>query len=165
MAETQFELKEGLHAGVNPFIEPSKVMGDLRLNDIDLGKSMLDQSGMVAYYGELYARAVAQTAQAKQEAELVEAQVIKLLRASIEEKEKKAPSDARLGREVITQSAYQDAQTKLRDAKYIENLMDAVFSAFDHRRSMLLQIARNEASERMGAPMITETDRVSRLMG
>lgn len=143
-----------LHPNVQTYVAPAQVQRDIAIDSLDLSASMLTQSGHVSYYGELLARAKHQMDFAKLRMEMVEAQTIKDLRGVYAARQEKAISETRLEKEVRLVPAFVDAQKQFIDARYVFGTIESVMLALDHRRSTLLQIAKGEAQERWGNPVV-----------
>lgn len=141
------QLKEDMHPEVRSFVDTGRLAADLAYNPTDFGGSFMDHSALVVYYGELAGRAENQTALAKAQLDRLEAQIAKDLRLVAVAKGEK-PVESRVEKDLRLDPRFEDAQRKLRDAKYIQRHIESIITALEHRRSMLLQHARNDISAR-----------------
>jgi len=64
-------------------------------------------------------------------------------------------AETRLEKEVALDPRFQDAQWRLRDARYVVTLIQSVVTAFDHRRSMLNLLAKSDQAMAQGPMRVT----------
>lgn len=147
-------LKADLHQAVESFVDPIAVRRDVVFDQLDMNASMATQSGNVAYYGELAARAEHQLAYVKRSLEIMEARLIKNMRAVYAARGDSKVSETRLEKEVKLEPAYVDLQSQLADAKYVVSVTQSILSAFQDRRAMMLQTARGDAQRMYGNPSV-----------
>jgi hypothetical protein len=145
-------LRDDLHTGVQMFLDQAEVRRDVMFDQLDLSGSMARQSGHVAYYGELAARAEHQVAYLKRSLEIMEARLIKNLRAIYAARNDPKVSETRLEKEIRLDPGYIDLQSQLADAKYVQAVTQSVLSALQDRRAMMLQTARSDSQMQYGNP-------------
>ena len=145
----EIKVRKDIHPGIQVFVEEDQIVSDISYDSNDFNDSFANHSPLIVYYGELAARAETQVAIAKTDLERTEAEIIKLKREIYEAKGVKA-AENRLEKEVLIDPRYIDAQTRLRDAKYVQSLLSVICTALDHRRSMLMQHARSSISNAYG---------------
>jgi hypothetical protein len=155
MNETKIvSVRGNLHHKVEVFVDPDKLFEDVGIDHINVSESFSNQMPLVVYYGEMLARAESQASEAKTDLAHAEAAVIKSLRAIYDAKGVKA-AETRLEKEVALDPRFQDAQWRLRDARYVVTLIQSVVTAFDHRRSMLNLLAKSDQAMAQGPMRVT----------
>jgi hypothetical protein len=147
-------LRTDLHPSVQTFVDPLAVRRDVMFDTLDMNGSMAMQSGNVAYYGELAARAEHQLAYVKRAFEMMEARLIKDARAVYAARGDPKVSETRLEKEIKLNPNYIDLQSQLADAKYVVMVIQSILSALQDRRAMLLQTARGDLQRMYGNPSV-----------
>ena len=137
------KIRQDLHPEVEHWLDPDQLSQDLQFSTDDLSDAFSTQAPMQFYYGELLARANSQWLKSKSDLELTEATIGKALRAIANAKGNKI-TESQIEKETPLDPRWQDAQWKLRDAKYVQDLLQAVVKAFDDRRWMLQSQGKSE---------------------
>ena len=143
------EIRSDLHPEIEHGIDPDQLAQDLQFDQSDLSKSFIDQAPLQFFYGERLARANAQWLKAKSDLELTEALVGKALRAVAQAKGVKI-TESQIDKETPLDTRWQDAQRKLRDAKYVQDLLQSICNAFETRRWMLQSQGKTEQAAMQG---------------
>lgn len=143
------EIRSDLHPEIEHGIDPDQLARDLQFDQTDLSKSFADQAPLQHYYGERLARANSQWLKAKSDLELTEALVGKAMRAVAQAKGAKI-TESQIDKETPLDTRWQDAQRKLRDAKYVQDLLQSIYNAFETRRWMLQSQGKTEQAATQG---------------
>jgi hypothetical protein len=142
-------IRDDLHPEISAFVDVNQFNSDVHFDPTDFGNDYIEQAPLQAYYGELRARAAHQAHAAKDLLGVVEAQVAKALRQRYEATGIKA-TEARLSSEVSLDTSLLDAQWKLRDAKYVQGLVETAYNAMDAKRWTLKAYADLVKGESQG---------------
>lgn len=147
-------MRDDLHDNVKRFVDDAAVAHDVSFDQIDLSASMGKQAGLVAYYGELCARAEAQVAYMRRAEEILQAQLIKSTRAVYAAKGDPKISETRLEKEVQLNPSLIDIQRQVTDSRYVLSVLQSIQSALQDRRAMMLGVARSNTSQFYGNPSV-----------
>lgn len=150
---------------VEQFVSADQLVADTNLNDTDLNDAFLNQSGLVAYYSTLHAKAAYQTGEFKLKRDVQMARVSKNLREN-------PPSDKKLTESALSELVQDDPRVQSIIAAYlrageVEAVLKGAVEALKHRKDMIVQLgasSREEAKGEVRMKMTSDTsDRSSAL--
>jgi hypothetical protein len=142
-------IRQDLHPDVKHWLDTNQLVQDLQINVNNLTESFASQAPLQFYYGELFGRANAQYLEAKSNLSIVEATVGKSIRAIAGARQVKI-TESQIEKETPLDPRWQDAQWKLRDARYVLDMLESVTKAFDDRRWMLQSQGKSEQTAMQG---------------
>lgn len=131
------------------FIDPKQVKEDMDIDLADLSSAMQRHSSMYVYYAGIAVRARAQSDRWKSAFEILESQLDSQHRATLKEENAKT-TEAQIRAAVVNDPKWRAAQTRLLAAQTQWRLAETVERGFEHRKDMLLQIARGQLREADG---------------
>lgn len=145
---------------LNTFVDPDKLKEDVQINITDITSGMVNQAGLYVHYASMTVRAKRQYERWKVAVEVCEAQLDALYRKSLVTQEDDGkgkgvmktvkPTEPQVRAAICNDSRWKAASTALINAQEIYRLAEVAERAFDHRKDMLLQIARDAAREQGG---------------
>ena len=142
-------IRQDLHPEVKHWLDLNQLVQDLQINTSNLTESFASQAPLQFYYGERLARAESQWLEAKSNLSITEATIGKSIRAIAGAKQVKV-TESQIEKETPLDPRWQDAHWKLRDARYVFDMLQAVVKAFDDRRWMLQSQGKSEQTAMQG---------------
>lgn len=145
---------------MNTFVDPDKLREDVQINITDITGGMVAQAGLYVHYASMTVRAKRQYERWKVAVEICEAQLDGVYRKSLVAQEDDGkgkgnmktvkPTEPQVRAAICNDSRWKAANNALINAQEIYRLAEIAERAFDHRKDMLLQIARDAAREQGG---------------
>lgn len=153
-----------MEAEVHSLLDPEQVKIDLAVDITNLNDAMLKQHVLLFQYGAIAVRCRSQSDRLKQRLELIEAALDTRHRRELKEENPKV-TETQVAVAVKKDPQWLSASRAHLDALAQFRMAEAVERAFEHRKDMLLQVARNMARESEG-PMrvVANQDAKERLM-
>lgn len=140
---------ETTEAATITFIDTDQLKKDVDINVTDLTTDMKNHTGLQVHYAMQSVRARRQLERCKIAAEVIEAQLDAHWRTTLKEENAKT-TEAQIRAAIVADARYRATQAKLIDAQTEFRYAEAAANAFDGRRELLLQIARDAAREQAG---------------
>jgi hypothetical protein len=134
---------------LNTFIDADKLQEDLHFTETSINMAMTRQAALFAHYARLSADATYQADRAKQQVELLEAQLNQRFRDSMVAAGTKF-TEKSIDAMVISDSSYQAAQERAHEAKAIASMVASAADSFRHRKDMLIQVGADLRLEKQG---------------
>jgi hypothetical protein len=154
-------------AAMIEFVNPLQLKKDINIDITDLGGDMQKHAALYVEYAVNSVRARRQFERYKLAQEILESQLDSQHRAELKETNSKTTEKEILAA-VVTDPRYKAAGARVIDAQQIFRLAEISERAFDSRKDMLLQIARDAGREANGQLRVvanqTNTDRLSDAM-
>lgn len=141
-------------AAMIEFVNPSQFKKDASIDLANLNQDMQQHASMYVDYAVNCARARRQFERYKLVQEITEAQLDKQHRAVLKEENPKA-TEGQIRASIILDPRYKATCSRVIDAQLIFRVAEAGERAFDSRKDMLLQIARDAGREANGALRVT----------
>lgn len=145
---------------LNQFVDPDKLREDVQIDITNITAGMVTQAGLYVHYASMTVRAKRQYERWKLAVEVCEAQLDALYRKSLitQEDDGKGkgvmktvkPTEPQVRAAICNDSRWKAASNAMVNAQEIYRLAEVAERAFDHRKDMLLQIARDAAREQGG---------------
>lgn len=150
------------------FVDSDQLKRDVRINPTDLDNAMMEHPSLFVHYATQAVNARRQHDRMKNSFEVLEAR----LDAEYREKfvaEGKKVTEAQIKAAVTTDARWAKGQAMVIEAHSIWRLAEIAQSAFDQRRDLLLEVARDRRKEKEGNMRVLEAqnqrDRVLEMMG
>lgn len=134
---------------LNTFIDADQLQRDLHFTENTINDGMTRQAALFAHYARLSADATYQSDRAKQQVELLEAQLNQRFRDGMVASGTKFTEKA-IDAMVIQDSSYQEAQERAHEAKAIASMVASAADSFRHRKDMLIQVGADLRLEKQG---------------
>lgn len=131
------------------YIDPEQVKKDLHFDLTDLSGAMQRHASLFIHYAQQAVRARSQYDRWKSALEVLESQLDNHYRTTLKEENPKT-TEPQIRSAVVSDARWKAASARVIDAKTQHNMAESVERAFEHRKDMLLQIARNAARESEG---------------
>ena len=131
------------------YVDPEQVKEDLHFDLTDLDGAMQKHASMFIHYAQIAVRARSQYDRWKSALEVLESQLDNHYRTTLKEENPKT-TEPQIRSAVVNDPRWKVASARVIEAKTQHNLAESVERAFEHRKDMLLQIARNVAKENEG---------------
>jgi hypothetical protein len=145
------------------YIDPEQMKLDINIDIADLNTGMQRQASKYAYYATQTVYAKSQYERFKAALEILEAKLDGLHRQALKEENPKT-TESQIKAAVLTDTRYKNMAKQVIRAQEIYRLCEVAERAFDHRRDMILQMARDASKEREGALRVaantTNRDRI-----
>lgn len=135
--------------GLNTFIDADQLQKDLHFTELTINDGMTRQAALFAHYARLSADATYQSDRAKQQVDLLEAQLNQKFRDSLVTAGTKF-TEKSIDSMVIQDSSYQAAQERAHEAKAIASMVASAADSFRHRKDMLIQVGADLRLEKQG---------------
>jgi hypothetical protein len=140
----------GRKAGaLNTFIDADQLQRDLHFTEATINDGMTRQAALFAHYARLSADATYQSDRAKQQVDLLEAQLNQKFRDAMIASGTKF-TEKSIDALVIQDSSYQAAQERAHEAKAIASMVASAADSFRHRKDMLIQVGADLRLEKQG---------------
>lgn len=137
-------------AGLTSYIDTDQLKKDTQIDLTDITGCMQQQTSLFVHYATNTVRARRQFERWKAALEVLEAQLDGKYRRSLAEEGTKV-TEAVVRAAVLTDPQYKATSVRVIDARQIYQLAEVAERAFDQRKDMLLQIARDAAREGAGS--------------
>lgn len=134
---------------LNTFIDADQLQKDLHFTELTINDGMTRQAALFAHYARLSADATYQSDRAKQQVDLLEAQLNQKYRDSMVAAGTKF-TEKSIDALVIQDSGYQAAQERAHEAKAIASMVASAADSFRHRKDMLIQVGADLRLEKQG---------------
>lgn len=134
---------------LNTFIDADQLQRDLHFTEATINDGMTRQAALFAHYARLSADATYQSDRAKQQVDLLEAQLNQKFRDSMVASGTKF-TEKYIDSMVISDSSYQAAQERAHEAKAIASMVASAADSFRHRKDMLIQVGADLRLEKQG---------------
>lgn len=148
--------KQGRYT-LHRFVAAEKIIEDASLENVLLNDAVIEQAGLAAYYGTMYAKSLRQYGLMKLNVDAVEAKVDGELRERFVEEGKKVTEKA-LETAVNDDPRVKEARKALIVADEIKNNLFSAMDAMRQRRDSLEMIGRLQNEEHRGALRIVAQD-------
>lgn len=136
-------------AGLTQYIDPEQLKADVEIVAGGLSEAMLKHASLYTHYAIQAVRAQRQYDRWKTALDVLESQLDAQIRQDAASEGKKTTENG-IKSAVTNDTRWKACQTRLIEAKQMKELCDAALMCFVHRKDMLLQLARDAASERAG---------------
>lgn len=140
---------------LSTFIDELQLRQDLEFTEATISMAMTRQAPLFAHYSTLAHKAQYQADRAKQQVDLVEAQLDQAYRDKFISEGVKA-SENMVKAAITRDAAYQEAQNKRHEAQAIAEMVKSAADSFRHRRDMLIQVGADLREEKKGSPSTKE---------
>jgi hypothetical protein len=137
------------------FIDPDRLQDDLNFSTNNISLAMTRQAALFAHYSNLSAQAAYQHDRAKQQVELLEANLDQKFRDSLTMAGTKF-TETSLKSLITKDSSYQAAVTRAHEARAIAKMVDTAADSFRHRKDMLIQVGADLREEKKGNLVMKE---------
>ena len=134
---------------LNTFIDADQLQRDLHFTEATINDGMTRQAALFAHYARLSADATYQSDRAKQQVDLLEAQLNQRFRDAMVAAGTKF-TEKSIDAMVIQDSSYQAAQERAHEAKAIASMVASAADSFRHRKDMLIQVGADLRLEKQG---------------
>lgn len=134
---------------VQAFVQPDVLRADVAINPADLDSAMTTHTSMYVHYATQAVMARKQFDRYKNALEILEARLDAEYRASLSEGGKKC-TEGQIRAAVTNDKRWAVANSRVIDAQSASRLADIAERAFDQRRDLLLEMARDRRKEREG---------------
>lgn len=131
------------------YIDPSQLRQDLRFELTDLSESMSRHAGLFIHYAQAAVNARAQHDRFAAAFEILESQLDNSYRTTLKGENPKT-TEPQIRAAIVEDPRWKAAQGRVIKAKTIWKLAEAAERAFEHRKDMMLQIARGIQRESEG---------------
>lgn len=137
------------------FIDPDRLQDDLNFSTNNISLAMTRQAALFAHYSNLSAQAAYQHDRAKQQVELLEANLDNKFRDSLTMAGTKF-TETSLKSLITKDSSYQAVVTRAHEARAIAKMVDTAADSFRHRKDMLIQVGADLREEKKGKLVMKE---------
>lgn len=149
------------------FADPDQLKVDISIDLTNLTGAMQTHASTYVHYAQQAVRARRQFERYKTAVEIQEALLDSKWRTTLKEENPKT-TEGQIRAAVVTDPTYRAANSKLIDAQMEFRMAEIAERAFDNRKDMLLQIARDAARESAGPLRVvanqTSRDRLDQMM-
>lgn len=151
-------------AALTIYIDVDQLKRDLAIELTDLNTAMQRHASLYVHYASIAVRARSQADRWKSALEVLESQLDSQYRSALKEENPKT-TETQIRSAVVNDTRWKAASARLIDAQMQFRLAESAERSFEHRKDMLLQIARNQAKE-MDGPLrvVTNLDARQRLL-
>lgn len=144
-------------APLKPFVDPDRLKADVGIDITNITQGMIDQAGLYVHYATQTVRAKRQYERQKRLLEILEARLNSDYRRELVSTDEKGkvvkPTEPQVTAAVHNDKRYQTMSSRVIDAQEIWRLAEVAERSFEHRKDMLLQIARDAAREAQGGTL------------
>lgn len=131
------------------FVNPDQLKKDISIDITDLTGGMQQHASLYVHYATQAVRAKRQYERNKTALELLEAQLDSRHRQQLKEENPKT-TEGQIRAAVVMDPKWKAMSSRVIDSQQIYRIAEIGERSFDHRRDMLLQIARDAAREGAG---------------
>jgi hypothetical protein len=136
-------------AALHKFIDADQVKKDIKIDHTDINGALQEHAGLYQHYAGIAVRCRSQADRMKQNLELWENILDREHRTRLKEENPKV-TEVQVKAAVVTDMRWRSASQRMIDADEQYNYAKTIERSFEHRREMLLQLARNLAREQEG---------------
>lgn len=151
-------------AALNLFIDTDQLEKDVVIDSTDLSGNMAHHARLYFHYAKITVRARAQYERWKSATEILESSLDSTHRLTLREayeaeigadpkSKAKPPTEGQVRAAIVTDPKYKAAAGRLIEAQQVWKLAEAAERAFEHRKDMLIQIARDASREQAGGEL------------
>ena len=151
-------------AALDLMIDTDQLKLDVEIDSANLTGNMQSHSSMYVHYATKTQRARRQHDRWKSALEVLESSLESSHRSTLRDEyeaaiaadpksKAKAPTEAQIRAAVVTDPKWRAASSQVIEAAHVYRLCEVAERAFEHRKDMLLQIARDASREQSGGPM------------
>lgn len=137
---------------IKAYVDPAQLKQDLNFDLSDLSESMTKHASMFIHYAQQAVDARAQYDRFTAAFEILESQLDNSYRTTLKGENPKT-TEPQIRAAIVEDPRWKAAQGRVIKSKQIWKLTEAAERAFEHRKDMLLQVARNAAIEMGGGSM------------
>lgn len=146
------------------FINPDQAKKDLAIDPANLNKAMIDQLGFFVHYSGMAIKARRALDEAKNRLEIAEAALKSKVRQELTDAGGKF-TEGQIDAQVKVNPAYRSAVAKVIELTEVKGYCDTVKEAFEQRKYLLLQLAKDATAEAAGPlRVIARKDAQERLL-
>lgn len=164
MTETVIPTPE---AALTNYVNPDQLKADIAIDLTRLTDNMQQHASLYVHYAQAAVRARRQFERLKTVLEVIEAQLDGIWRTTLKEENPKT-TEAQVRAAVVTDPKWRAASVRVIDAQTEFRMAEIAERAFDSRKDMLLQIARDAAREQAGPLRVvannTNRERLTEMM-
>jgi hypothetical protein len=132
------------------YIDADQLKRDMDYNLADISEAMRTHPGIFFHYASQSVKARAQSDRAKSLFEVTESVLDRRYRTLLKEENPKT-TEPMIRSSVVTDPEWKAAHNRMNMAATIYRLCETAERSFEHRKDMMLQIARNMAKEQDGS--------------
>lgn len=155
-------------AAMFTYVDPAQLKKDIAIDLSNITGALQEQTSLFVFYASAAVRSRRQYDRFKTAVEILEAQLDGVHRTVLKEENPKT-TEGQIRAAVVTDPKYRAASARLIDAQQEYRLADVAERAFDSRKDMLLQIARDAGREQAGSLRVAANgasrDRLAEMMG
>lgn len=140
---------------VQTFIDTERLQVDVQIDPTDLDNMMIRHPALMVHYSIQVVKAKKQFDRFTNRLSILEAKLDKHYRAEFANEGKKA-TEAQIRNAITDNSAYKSMQQRVLDAQEHYRLCLVAEKAFDQRKDLILEIARDRRKEKEGQMRVTE---------
>ncbi|MPS48474.1 hypothetical protein [Methylobacillus sp.] len=134
---------------LDQFIDADKLKQDVSVNLADLDNCMVEQPSLYIYYASLTVQARRQHDKWKNAAEILESQLYSHYRTEMSAAGAKV-TEAQIQAAVKTDARYSKVYSNIIEAQSIWRMCEAAENAFNQRKDLILELARDRRKENEG---------------
>jgi hypothetical protein len=139
--------KEGIaDAMLHNYLDPDQLKRDLDFSADNMNEDLRKHSQLQNHYANLAVRARAQSDRWESAVEVLESQLDNHYRKALKEENPKT-TEAQIRAAIVSDARWKAATARRHDARTQWKLCENAARSFDHRKDMILQVARNLARE------------------
>jgi hypothetical protein len=150
------------------YVDPDQIKADLHIDLTNINEAMAKHASTFLHYAGQSVRAKRQFERYKLGLEVLEAKLDAEWRTTLKGESAKSTEPA-IRAAIVQDSRYKQMSARMIEAQQVHRLAEAAERAFEHRKDMLLQIARDAARESGGQLRVTANqankDRLLEVMG
>lgn len=143
---------------LSQYVNTEQLREDVKIDITDITGGMVNQTGLYVHYASMTVRAKGQYERWKKAVDVLEARLSSEYRTSLiaEEEDSKGnmktlrPTEPQILAAIHSDVRWRNANSVMINAQELYRLTEVAERAFDHRKDMLLQIARDAARESSG---------------
>jgi len=152
---------------IKAFVDSDELKRDVRINPVDLDNAMIEHASLFVHYASQAVKARSQYDRVKNGFEILEAKLDAEHRERFASEGKKV-TEAQIKAAMTADPRWSKGQAMVIEAHGIWKLADIAQSAFDQRKDLLLEVARDRRKEKEGQMRVLEgqaqRDRVSEIL-
>ena len=141
--------------GLKTFVDADELKRDIAINPTDLDTAMIEHPSLYVHYATQTVNARRQHERLKSAFEILEARLDKHYRESFAEEGKKVTENV-IRSAIVTDSRWATMNARVIEAQSIWKLCEVAERAFDQRKDMILEVARDRRKEKEGAMRVLE---------
>jgi hypothetical protein len=142
-------MSEAAETAMTAYVDPEQLKKDISIDLTDLSGNMAQHSALYVFYATRTVRAKRQYERYKVAVEILEGKLDGEYRLKLKEENPKT-TEGQIRAALVLDARYRRAYAQLIDAQQEYRLAEVAERSFEHRKDMLLQIARDAAKEKEG---------------